>query len=755
MTVVLTANDRKTGPLIASAGQRTFDTDFPLLAGDDIRVERVRGGVKTVLAPAAYTVSNVGVQGGARVTLAVGANLADAYTLIGARVPVRTAQFAADAFRSADVNAELDSLVAVAQEQVRAMADLAAETSAALEAAATPSADIIAAATAASNAAAAAAATLVQVQAAIAGSGVERRPINVRNYIPANQHAAIDAGTSTYDCSAHFAAALADQAAAPLAYRRAVYVPAGRYIIGAKIVLPNRSVLFGDGFGTHLISTISNGDAVIELPAGAAWWKLADLMIDGDVDFASFLAGTVAARDCIGIKGVGFATRGLVSNVRVDNCKVGIDINGFIFSTSNVWVNACETGFIGTNFNAATLDIHIENCRKAYALSGCNALVLTAPMVEGGNASANAAATIDDCHGVKFLCPYLEWAGDRAVPFVHIGPVTACSDVTFEGGSYAGPVAAGVHLIEATYCNGLDISGTFSTGARNTSFKIAPTVTNYRCTAIPRLVTGLIQDDSRQLGGGYNYFANSDFSAGLKGWPKLEKVGATATIETAAAYIRKGARSLKVGCVAGQSFNHLAFQFDGQWVTRMRGRRVRAAAWIYVPDLARYDEAGTAGVNRCTPLLHFYSWNGSTVIEASSGAVGFKRGAWNFAVGPTEVELHADAIRFDVNVYANDTGLAAVGDEAIWVDQLMIVDADIPIRRLINETIPDSPLIDAHFIGGMMIDSGTAAPSDVDQIFDRGDRRLHLQPSAAGFEGWVCTAGGSPGTWKQFGTVAA
>ena len=36
-----------------------------------------------------------------------------------------------------------------------------------------------------------------------------------------------------------------------------------------------------------------------------------------------------------------------------------------------------------------------------------------------------------------------------------------------------------------------------------------------------------------------------------------------------------------------------------------------------------------------------------------------------------------------------------------------------------------------------------------------GDIAWDYTPSASGFIGWVCTAGGTPGTWKTFGAIAA
>jgi hypothetical protein len=36
-----------------------------------------------------------------------------------------------------------------------------------------------------------------------------------------------------------------------------------------------------------------------------------------------------------------------------------------------------------------------------------------------------------------------------------------------------------------------------------------------------------------------------------------------------------------------------------------------------------------------------------------------------------------------------------------------------------------------------------------------GDIVYNTAPAAAGNLGWVCTTGGTPGTWKTFGTIQA
>ncbi|WP_144549943.1 right-handed parallel beta-helix repeat-containing protein [Peribacillus simplex] len=43
----------------------------------------------------------------------------------------------------------------------------------------------------------------------------------------------------------------------------------------------------------------------------------------------------------------------------------------------------------------------------------------------------------------------------------------------------------------------------------------------------------------------------------------------------------------------------------------------------------------------------------------------------------------------------------------------------------------------------------------IDGTWVKGDKVLNSSPSAGGFEGWICTKDGSPGTWKGFGAIQA
>ncbi|MBW3571031.1 MAG: glycoside hydrolase family 55 protein [Gemmatimonadetes bacterium] len=54
---------------------------------------------------------------------------------------------------------------------------------------------------------------------------------------------------------------------------------------------------------------------------------------------------------------------------------------------------------------------------------------------------------------------------------------------------------------------------------------------------------------------------------------------------------------------------------------------------------------------------------------------------------------------------------------------------------------------------GKRIEYGSAAPTTGE--WQAGDIMFNLAPTAGGTVGWVCTATGSPGTWKTFGAISA
>jgi len=58
----------------------------------------------------------------------------------------------------------------------------------------------------------------------------------------------------------------------------------------------------------------------------------------------------------------------------------------------------------------------------------------------------------------------------------------------------------------------------------------------------------------------------------------------------------------------------------------------------------------------------------------------------------------------------------------------------------------------ALFLQTVRVSEGTAIPTA--GTWSTGDRVFNTTPSSGGFIGWVCTAGGTPGTWKTFGAIS-
>ena len=55
--------------------------------------------------------------------------------------------------------------------------------------------------------------------------------------------------------------------------------------------------------------------------------------------------------------------------------------------------------------------------------------------------------------------------------------------------------------------------------------------------------------------------------------------------------------------------------------------------------------------------------------------------------------------------------------------------------------------------GTQLVTEGTAAPTT--GTWTRGARCWNTEPSANGPPGWVCVAGGTPGTWKAMSNLGA
>ncbi len=114
--VAITDNDRFT-ELTPAAGSTSLQTDFPVFAQTDLRINRVRAGVTVTLELVTdYTVSNLNQLPGATITLNVATVAGDVYGVYGAMDLGRATQFTTNALKSGALNFDFNRLFSAVME---------------------------------------------------------------------------------------------------------------------------------------------------------------------------------------------------------------------------------------------------------------------------------------------------------------------------------------------------------------------------------------------------------------------------------------------------------------------------------------------------------------------------------------------------------------------------------------------------------------------------------------------------------------
>lgn len=532
-----------------------------------------------------------------------------------------------------------------------------------------------------------------------------------------------------------------------LAESKGLYLASGTYLVSATLNAASGLLIRGEGERTVLRPAISDGSPVLNFPAGANYWTLADFTIKSTIDSAAFYAGEIGAQNCTGIRaqsgGGLYAARFNLRNVRVFGVKTAYDITGFIITADNVWATYSEIGFKGDLLNSSDLNLRLENNRKDFQIINSLSVNLRQLIAEGSPAFA-VPSTIDASWGVILTAPYFEGDQSRTRPgFLAIGaggPAAECRQVEIVGATISGAyLAVGAAPIALDRVNGASVDAYFIEGAQRRTVSTTSNTKNFRLNG-STAQGGWLHDSSKQIGPALNYWPNRTFDLWLRGWANVAAVNAAASQETA--IVRRGANAMRITGSPGTDHNHFVFQIAGNTVTALRGKTVRMGAWVWVPDLAAYDES-----NR-THLASVYvdSYNGTTQVSSPVATARFVKGEWNFATA--EVAVQSDATRIDVRIYANNSTTLSTGAEYVVVDSITLTEASTPFARQLNDDLADSPLVPAIGLNGRMVAFGTAAPTDADQTYEAGDLVLNVNPIAGGIQGWRCVSSGSPGTWE-------
>lgn len=534
---------------------------------------------------------------------------------------------------------------------------------------------------------------------------------------------------------------------------RTVYIPTGIYVISSQLTGCSRLRIRGDGDSSRLKPTISNGtSSVLYFPPGSNFMVLENFAIISGINSTNFNNGTASAQQCNGITIDGtnpsgpFSARFMLSNIHVYGVKTAYVITGFIATLDNVWADYNEVGLTGTTLNSVDLNLRMESNRQDFNIASSSAILFRQFFTEGSNVNA-VASTLDTVRSVTFLSPYFEALTPtlRSIPWLTVGGVTTVFDFKIIGMNVFGGsnMATGVYPIKLDNVVGAEVNGHFSDAAQTRKVLTTANTRDYKLTGDSDF--DWFTDESGQLGPSLNYFPNGGFELWHRGFSQAFPTRATRTQETT--IVRRGSSAMRVTATAGQNFNYAFNGFAGPAAVALRGRSVRACAWVWIPNITEFDETARTAF----PTIGASSFNGATDNTTVGLTTATGRNAWNFICATQPVQ--SDATRIGIYFYVNDSATNATGNEYIVVDEASIVDANTPISKQMNGEYSDATTIYSTAVNGSMVLFDTAKPADTNQIYAVGDLVFNSNPTLGGPLGWMNTAAGSPGTWTAFGPI--
>lgn len=540
-----------------------------------------------------------------------------------------------------------------------------------------------------------------------------------------------------------------------------VELPAGRFLVNTSIPIANYTHIRGAGRqATILIPGMTDGTGVFAATGTASRVQIEGLHVFGTwtSGFPAWRAGTGTAKNCIGIdlSGGGGAkvTKVTMRDVWVQGCTTGIHLDGWISHLDGVYIAYCELGFKGDNLNAVDLGgLMTEWNRKPFEITNSYGLTIGHLLSEDDIANM-VAATIDSSKVINIATSYYERTNATYVhtePHLIVGGTTECIDlemhVTAVGAAYQD-----VPLIKLDRVRSGRVRGYIGHGS-NVGVE---TTTNTKGVDIylERDSGWLQHDASLGIGPVVNYFPNPRFEVWLRGWSNVVPTNATISKETT--LVRRGLNALKVAATVSTTFNNVTIQIPTAVVTALRGRTIRMGAWVYVPNIAEYQNNDGSGLmpGGAYPGPLLQSYNGSVAVNSSTKNNATARGQWNYVTA--QVAVQADATIVSAIIYASQSSNAATGNEYLVIDEITLVDASVPIERQMRGDYTDSALLPS-FYGGRVELYADATPTDTDQIYEVGDKIWKLTPAGSASPGWICTTGGAGGTavWNAMANLAA
>jgi hypothetical protein len=333
--------------------------------------------------------------------------------------------------------------------------------------------------------------------------------------------------------------------------------------------------------------------------------------------------------------------------------------DSFIGTAVNVWHKYGTLGINGSAFNDIHGDFHIENCAQAFTLDEAHGTTMTL-MIQG--ASRTSASTLDDARGFRILNWYIEnnLTDPSTVPELAIGGTTACYNVEINlQATYNTSIQAPViTLDDVDTCK---ISGfigksvwreyvTTTSSTKNLELNIIDGSTAAKQCPVPAN-TSLITP--------VNYHPDPYYWSAI---PSTTGAANAAASEETTIVCPWTTRSMKVTATSS-TFNQVAHDFTfaaNPDMAVMKGLKVGAATWIYVPDNDFYT------MNSAGPVF-ILEPNGTGAVNSAQAANGGENDNKLWVVGDwalitVEATVPTDATQIKLRYYCNNTGTTSTAD---------------------------------------------------------------------------------------------
>ena len=187
----------------------------------------------------------------------------------------------------------------------------------------------------------------------------------------------------------------------------AVYLKGKGGIVSAPIEL--KANLFGGGpANSGIVTAINDGQATL-------WAE-----DKGHLKLSGFeVAGESSTQATTGIRlgvhkeyGTDKAVRrSVLDDVRVMQCGVGIEHDGWINTWQDVHVHTCELGAKLSRQNGSVLQLIFEDCRRAFLLDDSHGITVPMLLIEGSTDKIKDPALLNSIHCMNIQTQYYEMAG--------------------------------------------------------------------------------------------------------------------------------------------------------------------------------------------------------------------------------------------------------------------------------------------------------------------------------------------------------